>query len=109
MSKNTTFAVGPVAAKPVVNTNYLIQILPPRNGKERQFKTSHKEMSESKCDAFLRNPGRNPESGYLISEGARVYKGLVKECGSPPRQVKSRRPGNFCAAFQENPARHPDT
>jgi hypothetical protein len=38
----------------------------------------------SRCDEFLRNPTRNPDTGRPIRPGAETYNRLVRECGAPP-------------------------
>lgn len=60
------------------------------------------------CKEFSRNPGKNPRTKRSISPRGKVYKALVKECGSPKKSPQSFQKSK-CGDFEKNPSVNPYT
>ena len=60
------------------------------------------------CKQFSRNPGKNPRTKRSISSRGKVYKALVKECGSPKKSPQSFQKSK-CGDFEKNPSVNPYT
>ena len=60
------------------------------------------------CKQFSRNPAKNPRTKRSISSKGKVYKALVKECGSPKKSPQSFQKSK-CVDFEKNPSVNPYT
>jgi hypothetical protein len=60
------------------------------------------------CKQFSQNPGKNPRTKRSISSRGKVYKALVKECGSPKKSPQSFQKSK-CGDFEKNPSVNPYT
>ena len=60
------------------------------------------------CKQFTQNPGKNPRTNRSISSRGKVYKALVKECGSPKKSPQSFQKSK-CKDFEKNPSVNPYT